>query len=135
MADLIITPGSVKPIGGSAQTLYVQVGVEVTQGESLYRGEDRKYYKADSNLSQEAATVIGIALTPALADGYCLIQTSGRIHLGAALTKGELYVVGATGGSIAPFSDLVAGDWISFLGLASSASELILQPEHRGVLI
>jgi len=49
--------------------------------------------------------------------------TSGVINLGATLTVGEQYGVSAntnTAGHICPMSDLNAGKFISFLGIAQS---------------
>lgn len=136
MADLTITASSVKPVGANAQVKCLLMGESVAQGDVVYLdSSDNKYYKADADLSQASATATGICLTPASADGYSMVMTSGTINLGATLTKGELYCVSATGGKIAPFSDLVAGDWITFLGVAKSASELILAPQFRGVQI
>ena len=136
MADLVITAASVKPVGSTAQTKLVQVGEAVAQGEAVFLDtSDNKHYKADADLSLMAAKAIGVSLTPAATDGYCLVQIGGNVNLGATLVKGELYCVSATGGAIAPFADLVSGDWITFLGVASSASELILKPEYRNVQI
>ena len=127
MADLVITAASVNPIGSTAQTKLVQAGEAIAQGEAVYlNSTDSKHYKADADLSEAAAKAVGVALTPSAMNGYFVVQIGGSINLGATLTKGELYVVSATGGAIAPFGDLVAGDWITFLGVASSASELIL---------
>lgn len=136
MADLTITPANVKPVGAAAQTKYVVVGEAVVQGEVVYlNSSDNKHYKADADTSEATSKAVGIVLTPAAQDGYALVQTNGTITPGATMTKGELYCVSATTGKIAPFSDLDSGDWICFLGVASSTSVLVLQPQPKGVQI
>lgn len=136
MADLVLTPANVKPTAANSQTKLVTAGEALTQGEVVYYDSTtKKYFKADADLSAAASTAVGIALTPAGIDAPCVIQTGGDINVGATLTKGELYCVSATAGNIAPFADLGSGDWICFLGVAKSTSEIVLSPQYRGVQI
>jgi hypothetical protein len=49
-----------------------------------------------------------------------------RINLGATLVVGEVYVVSATLGAIAPIGDLVSTNFVTPLGTAISTSVLVI---------
>jgi hypothetical protein len=54
------------------------------------------------------------------------VQTAGNINLGATLTVGQIYVLSATAGGIAPVADLATGHYPSILGVATTASNLLM---------
>jgi hypothetical protein len=134
MPALSPTPENVGINSASADVLIVQAGEAITQGQPVYQSSvDEKYYRCDSNASEEAAQCVGIATSPAAADGdYVTICRSGIINLGATLTQAEAYAVGATAGSVVPTSDLTTGDYITLLGVAISTSELLLDISITG---
>ena len=138
MADLTQTAASVAPRAGSA-ILLVTAGEAITQGMPVYRSQsDSKYYKADAD-GLASADVAGIAATPASADGEKFIiaknksGTTADIIVGATLTQGETYVVSTNVGRIAPIGDLASGDFISYLGVASSATILKMNLNATGI--
>lgn len=134
MANLTITAANVGHADSGLQTRTVQAGEAITQGECVYlKSSDSKYWLADADASSDTATATGIALTPASADEYFTMATSGPIDLGATLTVGETYVVSATPGKIAPIGDLVTGDYPTHLGVAITAGKLQLNINASGV--
>lgn len=132
MADVTVTAANVKPKGSTARIQTGTFGETVAQGKSVYLKTDGKYWLADADVLATAAAA-GIAITAGAADGYCLIQTSGPIDVGGALTVGQVYVVSTTPGGIAPYSDLASGDYVTILGVASAAGQLELDISATGV--
>ncbi len=124
MTAITQTPANVGIGSASTRTRTVQVGAAVTQGMPVYLHTDSKYYKADANASSAAANAVGIAMTPAATDGYILMQegAGGSVNLGATLTVGETYCVGATAGEIVPIGDLASGHYPCILGTATTTA-------------
>ena len=130
MADLPQTAASVQ-LMESAATVVVQAAEAITQGQPVYLAS-AKYYKA-LNDSSAHADCKGVALTPAAADEYFVLQTSGKMDLGATLTVGTLYSVSDTAGAIRPEADNGSGDFVTTLGVAVAADSLDLQIVASGV--
>lgn len=133
MADLSQTPANVAIGNQNCPTRLVQFGEAVTQGNALYQSSsDSKWYKADAD-TEAAAKAGAIALTPGALDGFGLValpsSTPGRslVNLGATLTVGDVYVVSTTAGAIAPLADLATGDYVTILGVATTAALIDLQ--------
>lgn len=122
MADLSITAGSVAVGDINTRVVTVLAGEAVTQGQPVYlNSSDGKYYKCDANAAGKQ-NANGIALTPASTDGYFQMVVSGAMNLGATLTVGQVYVVSATAGGIAPYGDLTTGHTVTILGVATTAA-------------
>lgn len=133
MADLTITAADMGVADLGVATRIVQAGEAVTQGQPGYPSGG-KYYQCDADDTSATAAATGIFLTPAGIDGYAIFATSGTILIGATLVVGELYVVSATKGGICPIGDLTTGDYVTILGVASSASTLALDPSPSGTV-
>lgn len=116
MPDLSISAAEVALISGREITAVV--GEAVTKGQAL-AFDGSAYYLADNNSGTAARkTISGIALqTATLANTPIRIQKSGVIYLGALLTVSGVYVVSATAGGIAPYSDLATGNEILIVGV------------------
>lgn len=137
MADLTQTAANVAINTDSTDVSVVQAGESVTQGMPVYlKASDGKYYQCDADASEDTAEAKGIALTPASADGYFVMAgPDGGVNLGATLTVGETYVISATKGAIAPVGDLITGDYVTQLGIATTASNLKLNINISGVQV
>jgi hypothetical protein len=124
MAALSQTPANVGIGSSGTRVRVVQAGESITQGQPVYLNTDSKHYRADANASASAAKAIGIALSPASTDGWFVMQEGpgGLVNLGATLTVGETYVVGATAGQVNPIGDLASGHFPCLLGTAVSTS-------------
>jgi hypothetical protein len=111
-------------------------GATVSAGQPVYKDvADSKWKLADSNDTAAKASVVGIAVTPGVDAGGAIIAKGGSIVLvGTTMTVGKPYYVGATAGSLVPESDLTTGDYVSKVGTASSATEMIIGLEATGVV-
>lgn len=136
MADISVTAANVLK-GSNATTESGTAGATVTAGQSVYKdtGDSNKWKLADSDSTALTAGSggLGIALHAAAANQPLLVQLTGDINMGATLAVGETYVVSNTAGGVAPIADMGTGDYISILGVASTASNLVLAKNVTGV--
>ncbi|MDX0007827.1 hypothetical protein GOB40_13900 [Sinorhizobium meliloti] len=138
MADLVITAANVVA-GAGAKTTSGTAGAAITAGQVVYLDSTTtgKWQLSDSDAATAAArgqgANVGIALNGA-ANGQPLeVLTEGPITLGAVLTAGTAYYLSPTPGGIAPLADLLTGDYVTLLGLATSTSVLNLDIQYSGV--
>ncbi len=124
MANLSQTAANVGVGSSGTRTRIVQAGAAVTNGQPVYLSA-AKYYPTDANLAATAKAE-GIALTAASTDGYFLMQEGpgGLVNLGATLAVGQVYCVSATAGAICPYADLVTGEFVCILGIATTTALL-----------
>src|SRR5262245_515122 len=128
MAELVIDGSGVLAGTGGAVEQGV-AGETVTAGQVVYQDGATKTYKLADGTTAVKAAAKGVS-THAAATGQPLrVQTGGAIDMGAPahLTVGQIYVVGATPGSIAPIADLVATNVQTVLGIATSDQVLTLR--------
>ena len=126
MADLTITVGDVKKTDSTSIAEGI-AGATITAGQPVYKDStaSNKLKPADADVLASAAAV-GIALHGASADQPLKYATSGNLTLSAVMTAGAVYVVSTTAGGIAPVADLGSGDYVTLLGIATSATNLKL---------
>lgn len=138
MADLLIVASDVHAGAQSdgAVVRNVVAGEAVSPGDAIYKKQsDAEWYKADANLSAEAAGQYGIAVALTYAgDGEPLvIQAEGEYTVGVAVVVGQVYVVSGNPGKIAPVTDGVAGWFTTILGVATTTTKIKLKPNVSGV--
>ncbi len=134
MADLVITPNSVRSQALTPLTA-VQFGEAVTPGVVLYRSSsDNKYYKSDCDATS-TADIDGIAMSHGSADeyGYVYNSTNTKLDLSVTLTTGTAYVVSDTAGNIMPDTDLTSGQYLSIIGYGDADGLLSYQPNVTGL--
>lgn len=135
MATLTITPEDVKTTDNETVVQKFQAGAAVAQGEPVFSNSSNSD-KHEPALNNTASNdVVGIAITPAIADGYFYAVTSGKMDLGATLVTGTVYAVGDAAGDINPVSDLGSADYVTTLGIATSTSEIDIKLHTSGVAI
>jgi hypothetical protein len=112
-------------------------GATVTAGQPVYRdGSDSgKLKPADANASAAASAAIGIAMHGALSGQNLRVCVGGEINMGAILTAGIIYVVGATAGEINPAGDLTSGWYTNILGWARTTSIFRVKPINTGTVL
>lgn len=134
MAALTQTAANVIP-GADARKSTVVAGGTITAGMPVYKdGADSNKYKAGRANALGTSGVTGIALNGASNNQPLTIQTSGDINLGATLIVGETYCLSdAVAGQIVPIGDLGSADFPVILGIAETASNLILDIQTAGV--
>lgn len=132
MADLVQTAANVK-LQGRAGVSVDQAGEALTQGQPIYLLSG-KWYRCDANDTVAKANCTSIVLTSAATDGFFVRALPGAsVDLGATLTVGETYVVSTTVGAIAPIGDLVSTNFVTTLGIATTALSLMFNPQVSGV--
>lgn len=124
MADLSITAADVK----KTDTTLIAEGIAggtVTAGQPVYKDStaSSKLKAADADVLATAAAV-GIALHGASNDQPLKYAIGGNLTLTNVMTAGAVYVVSTNAGGIAPVADLGAGDFVTLLGIATSATNL-----------
>lgn len=135
MADLVITAANVLA-GSGARTKTGTAGEAVTAGQVVALASDRTYMLADDNSATAAIrSPKGIALHAAAAGQPLTIIERGPVNIGATLTPGIVYYLSDTPGGICPVADLAAGEYVSPLGIATSASTLALAIQESGVAL
>ncbi len=131
MADISITATAVVTVSGG--TVVGTAGEAIDAGEYCYKKvSDGKYYLADCSAAAVAAdaqsdNVIGKALCSSGTNQPIKLQTSGSVTINSVLTVGTvLYLSGTPGKVTALYSDIVSTDWITTLGVPSSATVIDL---------
>lgn len=133
MADLSITAANVQRTSG--QQKQATAGEAITAGQALYvSATTAKMLRCDASTAAKAACD-GIALHAAAADQPIAYLANGDIDLGATLAVGTVYGVTDTAGGIGPIADRGTGDFVTLLGVASAADNLILSINRTGVAI
>lgn len=135
MAAITITAASITPASGATKKTGV-AGATITAGQSLYADatDSDKLKLSDANASLAAAAFVGVSLHAALAGQPIAYIESGDLNMGVCLTKGSVYVVGATvAGDINPHGDLASGWYTSIIGIAISTSVLRLGINVSGI--
>lgn len=125
MADLTQTAANVRQTS-TTQIMTVTAGASVTPGMPVYRlAADGEYYPGDAS-ALASADVKGIALGYADDGDPFSLAVGGDVDLGATLTVAEVYVVSDTAGAIMPAGDVSSGEFLTVLGVATTAGNLKL---------
>jgi hypothetical protein len=127
MADLVITAASVLP-STNAVSQTGTAGEALTAGQALYqKSADSKWYKADCNsATAEVRAAKAIALTGSAAGQPVVVQTGGRITIGATVAAGTAYYLSGTAGGIRPAADNTTGDYPQVIGMGVSTTDIQL---------
>jgi hypothetical protein len=133
MAELSQTAASV--VTTSTDLRSGTSGGSITAGMPIYidTGDSNKLKACQANTAN-TANCSGIALTGS-SSGQPIRYVAGpcNINLGATLAVGQSYYVSAnTAGKIWPVSDLTTNNYVTFLGVATNASNLSLQILNTG---
>lgn len=134
MADISITAANV--IAGETSLREAGVaGAAVTAGQVVYKdATTRKFLLTDADSVTAAARVpYGVALNGAATNQPLAVLRSGEITIGATLTPGTAYYLSDDPGGICPLADVTGGDYIVQIGLARSASVLMVDFQVTGV--
>jgi len=137
MADVSVTAANVRPgsTQGGATVQTVTAGETITAGMVCYKKDsDGEYYRGDADNSAETAGSEGlvIAISNAADGESMLVQSRGTYTVGGTVVVGEVYVLSATTGGIAPVSDGASGWYSSILGTGSSTTEINLNIDVTG---
>ena len=136
MADLIVTPANVVA-GAHAKIEHGIAGAAIAAGQTVYKDPSTsRFLLADADAVTPAArSSFGVALNGA-ANGQPLgVITEGNLNPGAAVAVGTIYVLSDTPGGIMPSADLEPGDFVTILGIATTASNIAVGVRVSGVAV
>lgn len=124
MADLTITAANV--IAASGATInWGTAGATITAGQAVYKDSaDNNDYKLCDADAAGTANCDGIALCGASDGQPIAVITQGNLNPGATVAVGTVYAVSTTAGGIAPEGDLASGDYVTTLGIGTTASNI-----------
>ena len=123
MADIAITASSVVKTSGKSSAGIA--GATVAAGQPVYKDstDGSKLKPADAS-AEASADVVGIALNGASSGQPVKYLVHGVLGINAVASAGEVYCLSATAGGVAPAADLLASEYRTVLGIATSSSSL-----------
>lgn len=132
MVDLVVVAANVTP-GTDAVTKRGIAGEPITAGASVFPAADGGIELCEKDLTVLEAACKGVALNDAALDQPIEYAVTGDVDMGAILSIGQVYIVGAGPGAIAPEADAAVGDFVTVIGVATTASLLKLGLLQSGV--
>lgn len=132
MADLVVVAANVKP-GSSAVSKRGIAGEGITAGDSVFEAADGGIELCEHDQTILEAASVGVALNDAAVDQPIEYIVTGDIDMGAILSIGQTYIVGAGPGGIAPEADAGVGDFVTVLGVATTVNNLKMGILQSGV--
>lgn len=139
MADLTITPADVV-VSDTTVLEVVEVGTTVSAGDVIVLDSANSNWILASNTTAALSgngidRNIKIALSSGTSGQRIVVsRPNSTITLGSVLTTGRVYVLSASG-AISPESDATTGDYVTILGYAASATDLVFDPISTGLQV
>lgn len=134
MAAVTITAASIIPAASYAYVDTVAAAT-ITRGQVCYLNSSNQAALAQCDGTATEATIAGVALNDAGAGQPIRLQNGGSLGMGTVLTAGVPYCVGTTAGQIVPFADIASTNKVSYLGVASTTSNLVIGINNTGVTL
>jgi hypothetical protein len=131
MANLTQDPDSVLMIQG--QSIDGIAASDMNAGTPTFLNDSAQWDVAGANVDAEHSGVFGagVVLNTVAAGQPVTVGFTGLFNLGAALQQGESYVFSHTLGAICPIGDLIAGDFVTYMG--TSLDGINLQTPPSGI--
>jgi predicted transcriptional regulator len=121
---------------GSGATIRKEylAGETITAGMAVYlKSSDSRLWKAQADGTAAEAAFVGVALNGASAGQPVQVQSGGEITIGATVAIGTVYVVATTAGGIAPVADLISTNYVTVVGVGTTAAILTILPIVSGI--
>jgi hypothetical protein len=136
MADLSITAANVTAAAGAVSAQQYTSGATITAGMAVYIDTAASNVAKIAHCETSAATAVvkGIALNGASSGQPVNVAVSGALTIGATVAVGTIYVL-STAGLICPAADLVSDDWVSVIGVATTAAIITINIQNSGVQV
>ena len=133
MADLVVTAASVQP-GAGAATKKGTAGEAITAGQAVFKAADNTIQLAENDQTVDEAAIVGVAVNSAEAAGQPVEYViTGEVTFNAVIAAGQVYIVGAAPGGIAPEADAITGEFVSVVGVGVSTTSIKLGILQSGV--
>ncbi len=134
MADIAVTPANVLKYTG-ARTGSGTAGETILAGQVLYRkAADGLLWKA-VDTAAASADAVGVALNGASAGQPVTYLISGGLNPGGTVVVGTTYGVTDTAGGIGAVSERASGDFITVLGIGTTATRIDVDIQASGVAV
>lgn len=128
-----ITAANVLAGAGATVVDNLPAGATITQGQLVYLDQGSQTYKLAAASTAATAVLAGIAATSAVSGQPIAVVTSGpAVTPGGTLTTGKPYCLGLTAGALILCSDEVASNYITFVGIATSTTKMVMKPVVSG---
>mgnify|MGYP001559470502 CR=1 FL=1 len=138
MADIIVTAANVRP-DTTKPLVRGTAGEAITAGQLCALNASNLWVKYDSNLvGVSSLLVLAIAMNnaPSANQPIDLQSADGAsVNLGATLVVGTIYAASETAGGIAPVADLVTGETVSIVGVATTSALITLAIRNFAVAV
>ena len=127
LQDFKSTMGGAVPIVTKIVGYQAEAFENINQGDAVYsRSSDGKVGKAIANATIDQATVAGFAETTKNSGQTVRVIVSGQLPSGQTLDAGDLFFLSASSaGLITKVPPTTAGHFLTFVGEAANASQLI----------
>ncbi len=124
MADYSVTAASVVKTSNTAISEGIAGGT-ITAGQAVYMDstDSSKLKGCDADV-QASSVAVGVALHGAANGQPLKYATSGNLTFNSAFAVGDIVCVSTTAGGLAPYADLASGDFVTVVGIATTATNL-----------
>jgi hypothetical protein len=129
MAALSITAANVLASATALRGTGI-AGATITAGQPIYKdaSDSNKAKLADNNASAATSACVGISLQSVSAgQPITYVYEDSSFTVGATLTVGAIYCLGATAGEIVPVADLASGNYPVVLLVANTTTTATLK--------
>jgi hypothetical protein len=132
MADISQTAANVIA-SASARRISKTAASAITAGQPVYLTSNGAVAPADANASATTANVLGIAENGGgTGQRISVITKDPSLVIGATVAIGDVLILSATAGGIAPVADLATGHFCTVLGVAISTTAINFAPVAAG---
>lgn len=124
--DISITAANVVP-SSAAEIGRGTAGATITAGQLLYKdsSDGYKLKLADCNASAATTVVVGMALNGASSgQPVAYVIYDPALAIAGSRTIGDIYVLSATAGGVAPASDIASGHYVVVVGVVTSSTTI-----------
>lgn len=130
--DITLSTNIIMTDGGDVEE--GKAGVAILAGQAVYKGTDGRYLLAIAN-ALAASMAVGVALNSCPAANQPLkVGKRGTLTGLTGLEVGEAYFVSdTTAGALQKESDFGTGEYVTYMGIAASATSLKLHIDAGGV--
>lgn len=136
MAALTQTAANVFPSSRATINRSANAGATIAAGQPVYLDTNGVWQLVDADLSLAAGTIAGLAAHSAVANQPLAVVTADPAftHGLTGVTAGDtIWTSPTAGGLTKTIADLVSGVFTAEIGIAISATQMVVQPINSGV--
>jgi hypothetical protein len=136
MADLVFVESDILASPAAQRVEGISGGIPVAGDVVFLSPDDNQWRRAANNSTTPGAKVPGgIALNGASAGQPIDVFVNGDLTVSSVMVPGDAYYLSANPGKICPRADIVTGMDVCFIGIARTASILVVDFMIPGVTL